>query len=276
MITMTEPEILYRDKDIIVVRKPAGMASQPDRSLGMDLVSWLKNTLARQEGSVPEILPVHRLDRPVGGVIVYAGNRTAAAKLSAQLTDGRMQKEYLAVLKLHQDQMPDVIAEEYRALYRRAARAAYKIVRVEDEGGDRRKQRKEATPAEIEMILCSGIPKNSSGNLVNVSRSILNKQFQKKRMSRQRISRAMKYSNVIERFDFITLLFLVYAIEVEPDWPVERFMAYIDEINEILARCNMMNIYPVNPYESFILMCLLTEEPLGTYADIWELSFEKK
>ena len=98
MITMTEPEILYRDKDIIVVRKPAGMASQPDRSLGMDLVSWLKNTLARQEGSTPEILPVHRLDRPVGGVIVYAGNRTAAAKLSAQLTDGRMQKEYLAVL----------------------------------------------------------------------------------------------------------------------------------------------------------------------------------
>ena len=98
MITMTEPEILYRDKDIIVVRKPAGMASQPDRSLGMDLVSWLKNTLARQEGSVPEILPVHRLDRPVGGVIVYAGNRTSAAKLSAQLTDGRMQKEYLAVL----------------------------------------------------------------------------------------------------------------------------------------------------------------------------------
>lgn len=190
------------------------------------------------------------------------------------LTDEQKLKEYLAVLKSHQDKMPDVIAEEYRALYKRAARAAYKIVRIEDEGGDRRKQRKEATPAEIEMILCSGIPKNSSGNLVNVSRSILNKQFQKKRMSRQRISRAMKYSNVIERFDFITLLFLVYAIEVEPDWPVERFMAYIDEINEILARCNMMSIYPVNPYESFILMCLLTEEPLGTYADIWELSFE--
>lgn len=95
---MSEAEILYRDKDIIAVRKPAGMASQPDRSLGMDLLSWLRNTLARQEGSVPEILPVHRLDRPVGGVIVYAGNRSAAAKLSAQLTDGRMQKEYLAVL----------------------------------------------------------------------------------------------------------------------------------------------------------------------------------
>ncbi len=95
---MREAEILYRDNDIIVARKPAGMASQPDRSLGMDLLSWLKNTLARQEGSAPEILPVHRLDRPVGGVIVYAGNRGSASKLSAQLTDGRMQKEYLAVL----------------------------------------------------------------------------------------------------------------------------------------------------------------------------------
>ncbi len=193
------------------------------------------------------------------------------------LTDEDKLKEYLAELKVHQDKMPDIISREYRHLYRRAARAAFRIVRIDDEGAgqDRRKARHEATAAEIETILCSGIPKNSAGNLVNVSRSILHKQFQKKRMSRQRISRAMKHSNVIERFDFITLLFLVYAIEVEPDWPVERFMRYIDEINEILKRCNMMSIYPVNPYESFILMCLLTEEPLATYADIWELSFEK-
>lgn len=193
------------------------------------------------------------------------------------LTDEDKLKEYLAELKLHQDKMPDVISKEYRALYKRAARAAFQIVKIDDEGAgeNRRKAREEATPAEIETILCSGIPKNSAGNLVNVSKSILTKHFQKKRMSRQRISRAMKHSNVIERFDFITLLFLVYAIEVEPDWPVERFMRYIDEINGILKRCNMMSIYPVNPYESFILMCLLTEEPLATYADIWELSFEK-
>lgn len=95
---MSEAEILFRDRDLIAALKPAGMASQPDRSPGMDLVNWLKNTLMRQEGSVPEVLPVHRLDRPVGGVIIYAGNRSAAAKLSAQLGDGRMQKEYLAVL----------------------------------------------------------------------------------------------------------------------------------------------------------------------------------
>lgn len=93
-----QAEIIYRDKDIIAVCKPAGMASQPDRSPGMDLVNWLKNTLAREEGRVPEILPVHRLDRPVGGVILYAGNRGAAARLSAQIREKEAQKEYLAVL----------------------------------------------------------------------------------------------------------------------------------------------------------------------------------
>ena len=76
-----------------------------------------------------------------------------------------------------------------------------------------------------------------------------------------------------ERYDLITLLFLVYAISVEPEWPTSRYMLYIDEINEVLKRCRMMGIYPVNPYESFVLMCLLTEEPLTIYNDVWELSY---
>ena len=198
----------------------------------------------------------------------------AGRDVESVLTDEEMLLDYLAELKLHQDEKPDVVRKEYRKLYRRAARAAGKVLGYEDEAGGSGKgqARRPASPADIETILCSGIPKTKSGNLVNVSKSILQKQFHKRRMSRQRISRAMKHSHVIERFDFITLLFLVYAAEVEPDWPVERFMRYIDEINAILARCSMMSIYPVNPYESFILMCLLTDEPLATYADIWEMS----
>ena len=38
----------------------------------------------------------------------------------------------------------------------------------------------------------------------------------------------------------------------------------------------MMGIYPVNPYESFVLMCLLTEEPLSVYNDVWEMSYKEK
>lgn len=51
-------------------------------------------------------------------------------------------------------------------------------------------------------------------------------------------------------------------------------MRYIDEINPILNRCGMMDLYPVNPYESFVLMCLLSEYPLATYAEVWEQSYD--
>ena len=46
---MTEVKILYEDKDIIVVVKPAGMASQEERSVDVDMVSWLKTYLVRQK-----------------------------------------------------------------------------------------------------------------------------------------------------------------------------------------------------------------------------------
>ena len=46
---MAEVKILYEDKDIIVVVKPAGMASQEERSADMDMVSWLKNYFVREK-----------------------------------------------------------------------------------------------------------------------------------------------------------------------------------------------------------------------------------
>ena len=88
---MAEVKILYEDKDIIVVVKPAGMASQEERSADMDMVSWLKNYFVREKKvkGMPYIGVIHRLDKPVGGVMVYAKTQQAAGKLT---------KEYLAVL----------------------------------------------------------------------------------------------------------------------------------------------------------------------------------
>ena len=111
---------------------------------------------------------------------------------------------------------------------------------------------------------------------MKMSASILSKQFDQKRMTRQRIAGILAGKTCVERFDLVTLLFLRYAEEVEPDWPAERYMRFIDEINEILGRCGMMDIYPVNPYESFILMCLLTDYPLAAYAEVWEQSYEQE
>ena len=88
---MSQVQVLYEDKDIIVAVKPAGMASQPDRSLGMDMVNWLKNA-ARGDIHV-----IHRLDRLVGAIMVYARNKKAAASLSRQIRENAVKKEYLAI-----------------------------------------------------------------------------------------------------------------------------------------------------------------------------------
>ena len=134
----------------------------------------------------------------------------------------------------------------------------------------------EITPADVEKVLCSGIPVTESGNMMKMSASILNKQFAQKRMTRQRMGNIISGKIAVERFDLVTLLFLRYAEEVEPDWPAERYMQYIDEINSILNRCGMMDIYPVNPYEAFVLMCILSDDPLGTFSEVWERSYEQE
>ena len=99
--------------------------------------------------------------------------------------------------------------------------------------------------------------------------------FAHTRMSRQRIQTALDHQRKIERYDLITLLFFIYAETVEPDWPAERYYRYIDEVNKILRRCSMADIYPVNPYEAFVLMCIVTEYPMDVYAEIWERSYEQ-
>ena len=84
-------EILFEDDDIVVLVKPAGMASQQTPE-GRDCVTAL---LARTGG---EIFPVHRLDTAARGVMVYARNKKAAAFLSREIAEGRFRKEYAALV----------------------------------------------------------------------------------------------------------------------------------------------------------------------------------
>lgn len=93
-------------------------------------------------------------------------------------------------------------------------------------------------------------------------------------MGRQRISAILNREYNVDRYDLITLLFFIYAETVEPDWPAERYLKFIDEINAVLEKCGMYGIYPVNPYEAFVLMCLVTDFPMDVYAEIWEKSYE--
>ena len=129
-------------------------------------------------------------------------------------------------------------------------------------------------PADLEKVLCSGIPLSDKNNLKALSATRLGALFGNRKMSRQRISAITSRRQSVDRFDLITLLFFIYAQTVEPDWPAERFLRFIDGVNELLADCGMEDIYPVNPYEAFVLMCIVTEFPLDVYAQIWEMAFE--
>lgn len=130
-------------------------------------------------------------------------------------------------------------------------------------------------PGDVEKMICSGIPMNENGNLQTMSASLLKKQFQQYRMSRQRIDGIIKGKLPVERFDLITLNFFLFSQHEEVSGE-ERCREYIKNTNAILKGCGMLEIYPVNPYETYILICLLSECPLAIYSDIWELSYQEE
>lgn len=164
----------------------------------------------------------------------------------------------------------------FRELYRRSCQRAYDILSESyDEWKKDGKTTDDVTPADLEKILCSGIPTTKSGNLEKSSAGMLGKAFGNYRLSRQRIDSLLKKKTDVERTDLITLEFFLYATDDSYEDPVIRFEDFRRSMNQILERCHMYRLYVVNPYETFILMCTLTEYPLGSYNDIWEYSYEK-
>ena len=91
-----QPAIIYEDEDIIVCKKPAGVATQTRRIGQADMESLLKNYRA-SKGELPYIGVVHRLDQPVEGVMVFAKNKEAAADLSRQIKTKLADKYYYAM-----------------------------------------------------------------------------------------------------------------------------------------------------------------------------------
>ncbi|MBQ7954935.1 MAG: RluA family pseudouridine synthase [Lachnospiraceae bacterium] len=97
-------KILYEDQDILVIYKPAGIATQTAKIGQADVVSELRGYLAKSRrgndkgGAIPFVGLVHRLDQPVEGVLVFGKHKKATAQLNGQLADGRMKKFYLAAV----------------------------------------------------------------------------------------------------------------------------------------------------------------------------------
>ncbi len=135
--------------------------------------------------------------------------------------------------------------------------------------------REDIAESDIEHIICAAIPTDRHGNLTPSKASKLNEQFDGKRFSRQRIGEILSGNSEVNRFDLITLNFFVFSqkLSIYPE-AKKRFTQFLESTNTILNKCFMGSLYIQNPYECFILMCILSVDPLGTYSDVWELSYK--
>ena len=172
-------------------------------------------------------------------------------------------------LKLYQ-KSKSLIADFYNA---------DELERQELEGGEIRNRKiwkpEDINEGDVEKVLCCGTPLNKSGNLEKLSASKLAKYFRNKRLSRQHIGAILSKAVPVDRFDLMTLNFFIFSQnETYAGDSKNRYIAFVDNTNEILNECMMGELYIANPYECFLLMCILSESPLATYADVWEMSFE--
>ncbi len=138
----------------------------------------------------------------------------------------------------------------------------------------RRYQGTEIGAAQVEQVAFAAIPKDRNGNMLPMKASALNNQFSGARLNRQHLGDILSGKGQITRYDLITLSFLAFMRSGgEERNALKRYSAFIDMTNGILEKSDMGPIYPVNPYESFIMMCILSEDPMGTYSDVWEMSY---
>ena len=97
---MNKLNILYEDNHIIVVVKPSGILSQKDITGDMDMLTLIKIYLKEKYNKPGNVYLglVHRLDRMVSGVMVFAKTSKAASRLSNQIKNNNFHKKYYAVV----------------------------------------------------------------------------------------------------------------------------------------------------------------------------------
>lgn len=140
-------DVIYEDSDLLIVRKPSGVDAQSSREFGMDMVSLLKKYVAdeaRKQGRPlqrePYVAVIHRLDKPVCGVMVYAKTKEAAGVLSEQFRNKTAGKIYYAIVQGHPEHVEGTL--EDLLYFDRESNTSY-VVTEEDP------RRKDAKPAKL-------------------------------------------------------------------------------------------------------------------------------
>lgn len=97
---MNELKVIYEDNHIIVVEKKPNIPSQKDKTEDVDMLTIIKQYIKEKYNKPGEVYLalIHRLDRPVGGVMVFAKTSKAAARLSEEVRNRNLKKEYLVIV----------------------------------------------------------------------------------------------------------------------------------------------------------------------------------
>ena len=111
-------EVIFEDNHIIVVLKPQNVPTQADESGDKDMLSMVKEYIKQKYNKPGNVFVglVHRLDRPTGGVMVFAKTSKAASRLSEQFRNKEAEKTYLAVvtgvLKNHKSKLVNYLLKD--------------------------------------------------------------------------------------------------------------------------------------------------------------------
>ena len=97
---MSNLEILYEDNHVIVVFKPINVLSQSDITGDIDMLTMIKSYIKEKYNKPGNVYLglVHRLDRVTSGVMVFAKTSKAASRLSEEIRNNRLKKDYLAII----------------------------------------------------------------------------------------------------------------------------------------------------------------------------------
>ena len=97
---MQNLKVIYEDNHIIVVEKTPNIPSQSDKTGDIDMLSIVKQYIKEKYNKTGNVYLglVHRLDRPVGGIMIFAKTSKAAGRLSEQVRNKTFRKKYLAVV----------------------------------------------------------------------------------------------------------------------------------------------------------------------------------
>lgn len=93
--------IIYEDNHLLVVEKPINIPVQADDSKDLDFLTMIKNFIKKRDNKPGNVFIglVHRLDRPVGGIMVFAKTSKCASRLSEQIRTRKFKKNYYAIVE---------------------------------------------------------------------------------------------------------------------------------------------------------------------------------